>query len=321
MKLFWVEVKDKETATAAIEAGASLFVESDEEKFKKLGRVKIIDKNSCYYLKIRKKDDLSKIPEGFKYIIVEAEDWKIIPLENLIAEFQSKDTKLIAVARDYNEAKTFLHTLEVGVDGILLKSKNIDEIKKVGKLIYNSKDKITLEEAEIIEIKPLGMGDRVCVDTANILNVGEGMLVGSQSNGLFLVHSESISTEYAAARPFRVNAGAVHAYILIPNGKTKYLSELEAGDEVLIVDYKGNTKVAIIGRVKIEKRPLILIIAKSNNKTYKTLLQNAETIMLVKKDGKPISISKLKKGDKILIYKKEKARHFGIEIEESIIEK
>ena len=35
MKLFWVEVKDKETATAAIEAGASLFVESDEEKFKK----------------------------------------------------------------------------------------------------------------------------------------------------------------------------------------------------------------------------------------------------------------------------------------------
>jgi 3-dehydroquinate synthase II len=76
-----------------------------------------------------------------------------------------------------------------------------------------------------------------------------------------------------------------------------------------------------VGRVKIEKRPLMLVEAKVGRKIYKTLLQNAETITLLKKTGRPISIAKLKKGDEILIHTKDAARHFGMEVEESIIEK
>jgi 3-dehydroquinate synthase II len=73
------------------------------------------------------------------------------------------------------------------------------------------------------------MGDRVCVDTCNLMISGEGMLVGSQSCGLFLVNSEADEVHpYVASRPFRVNAGAVHAYVLVGE-KTKYLCELEAG--------------------------------------------------------------------------------------------
>jgi len=75
----------------------------------------------------------------------------------------------------------------------------------------------------------------VCVDTASLMVPGEGMLIGSQSNGLFLVHSESEESPYVAARPFRVNAGAVHAYIRVGE-KTRYLSELSAGDDVLVID-------------------------------------------------------------------------------------
>jgi len=43
------------------------------------------------------------------------------------------------------------------------------------------------------------------------------------------VHSESVENPYVEPRPFRVNAGAVHAYIMMPNGKTKYLDELQDG--------------------------------------------------------------------------------------------
>jgi 3-dehydroquinate synthase II len=43
------------------------------------------------------------------------------------------------------------------------------------------------------------------------MTLGEGMLVGSQSFALFLVHSESEESPYVAARPFRVNAGGVYA--------------------------------------------------------------------------------------------------------------
>lgn len=33
-------------------------------------------------------------------------------------------------------------------------------------------------------------------------------------------------------RPFRINAGPVHSYTLLADGSTKYLAELEAGDQV-----------------------------------------------------------------------------------------
>jgi 3-dehydroquinate synthase class II len=56
--------------------------------------------------------------------------------------------------------------------------------------------------------------------------------------------------------------GPVHAYVAIPGGKTCYLSELKAGKEVIVVDQKGQQRTAIVGRVKIETRPQILVEAK-----------------------------------------------------------
>lgn len=46
-----------------------------------------------------------------------------------------------------------------------------------------------------------------------MLRPGEGLLVGSYAAGLLLVHSEVEDTGYINARPFRVNAGAVHSYV------------------------------------------------------------------------------------------------------------
>jgi 3-dehydroquinate synthase II len=149
---------------------------------------------------------------------------------------------------------------------------------------------------------------------------GEGMLIGSQASGMFLVNSESDDSPYVAARPFRVNAGAVHSYIKIGD-KTRYLSELQTGDTVTIVDSTGKQREGIVGRVKIESRPLMLIEAKARDRTLTAILQNAETIKLVGKDGSPISVAKLKKGDEVLVRLEEGARHFGKKIEETIIEK
>ena len=56
--------------------------------------------------------------------------------------------------------------------------------------------------------------------------------------------------------------GPVHAYVAVPGGRTCYLSELQAGKEVIIVDQRGGQRVAIVGRVKVESRPLILVEAK-----------------------------------------------------------
>ena len=76
------------------------------------------------------------------------------------------------------------------------------------------------------------------------------MLIGSVSEILCLVHGETIPSEYVPSRPFRVNAGPVHSYILMADGKTKYLNELEAGNQVAIINSKGDERSASIGRIK-----------------------------------------------------------------------
>ncbi|CAG0991243.1 3-dehydroquinate synthase II [Methanosarcinales archaeon] len=255
------------------------------------------------------------------YLVVIGTDWKVIPLENLIAGLQKLDVEIMAGVQNSEEAKLALETLEHGSDGVLLDTDNLSEIKKVTAVRDRSgMENIPLVKAIVTKVKPVGMGDRVCVDTASLMVLGEGMLIGSQSNGLFLVHSESEESPYVAARPFRVNAGAVHAYIRVGE-KTRYLSELASGDEVLIVDSEGETRPAVVGRVKIERRPLMLVEAEVEGTRIKTLLQNAETIKLVGADGKPVPVTALKEGDEVMVYFEATARHFGIKIEETIIEK
>ena len=287
--------------------------------------LKKLGKSVAAYVEIssKKHEELaSKIGKVADYLILLGKDWTVIPLENIIAELQREDVKIIAAVKDFDEAKLALETLEYGTDGVLLLPEDISQIKKVAEFIEKiDSESYNLVPATITRVEPVGSGDRVCVDTCSMMNVGEGMLIGSYSKGLFLVHSESLESEYVASRPFRVNAGPVHAYVMTPGNKTRYLSEIETGDEVLTVDREGNTKTTVVGRVKIEKRPLMLIEAEYEGFTIKTLLQNAETIRLVNDDGDPVSVAELNIGDRVMVYLDTSARHFGMAIEESIIEK
>ena len=200
-------------------------------------------------------------------LLVTGTDWKVIPLENLIAELQRYKVKIIFGVKSAEEARLAFQTLETGADGVLLDSGNPQEIKDTIKAARElESESAELESAVVTRVEPLGMGDRVCVDTCNLMQTGEGMLIGSQASGMFLVNSESDDSPYVAARPFRVNAGAVHSYIKIGD-KTRYLSELQTGDTVTIVDSKGKQREGIVGRVKIESRPLMLIEAKAGDRT------------------------------------------------------
>lgn len=214
-----------------------------------------------------------------------------------------------------------LETLEHGTDGVIFEANDFNKTKKIAEeVVKASQIKYDLKIATITNVKPLGSGDRVCVDTTDMMKPGEGMLIGSYSKSMFLVHSESLESEYVASRPFRVNAGPVQAYVMVPGNKTRYLSELVAGDEVLIVNTEGETRTAYVGRSKIERRPLILIEAEYEGQTIRTLLQNAETIRIVDENNEPLSVADVKAGDKVKVYVETNARHFGIAIDETIIE-
>ena len=263
-------------------------------------------------------------------LIIKSKDWKIIPFENLIAETANNETMVIAHVKDVDEAELMLKILESGVDGILISPKSVNDLFKLKKLIRSS-HKIKLQGAKVIDIQAISESERVCVDTTSLLNIGEGMLVGSTAMGFALIHAEVFETQFISSRPFRVNAGDVSAYILVPSDdpdvlyKTKYLSEIKGGDKVFAVDYMGNTRVVTVGRAKVETRPMLrfLFEAHKGSETYKIacICQNAETINLVDLHGKAKPVVNVSKGEEYLVHIGPGATHFGTIIKENIIEK
>lgn len=284
--------------------------------------------------------------EGPSYVVMDALDWKIIPVENLIAAFQkNSNLKLIMAVRTVDEAKLMMDVMEHGTDGVMLDTvvvgsdgveteghKHVDSIREFREYIFEEIDgKCTRVSREysigtVTKVEQLGIGDRICVDLAENMVPGQGFLLSSFARGFFLVHSECEETSYINSRPFRVNAGPVHSYIELGE-KTGYLSELQSGSQVAIFDQYGNSKSAIVGRVKMEKRPLVLIeaVGQNSGEQYSIMLQNAETVKLVGPDSngfRTISVSHMKVGDEIYLfeYLDSGARHAGMLIKESIRE-
>ncbi len=258
---------------------------------------------------------------GADYLIIGCANWRVIPLENLIARVKGK-SKLIAEVTNAEEAKVAIDTLELGTDGVLLRTSDREELEKTIAIVKPDALNLEMAVAKITATKPISNGARVCVDTCEMMTAGEGMLVGSQSAGLFLVEAEVHENPYVASRPFRVNAGSLSMYTLGNLQTTRYLQEFKAGDEVLIVNREGKTRKSNVGRIKIEIRPLILIEAQVDGKIIKTILQNAETIRVVTPQGsKPVT--DLKPNDEVVVHLAARGgRHFGISVpDETVIEK
>ena len=346
MKELWIEIPNttpdetKKTilhlateANAVLIEGEHAIRQQDKQEIllttemdqKRIGALQKEHKKIALRIDIAGKEDENKAVEaaeqGINYIIIDCQDWRIIPLENLIARTRGK-SKLIARVNSAEDARLVLQTLELGTDGVLTNTSNVEEIAKTVALVKQEGAKVKLAKAKISTVKQIGTGARVCVDTCDLMTPGEGILVGVQSAGLFLVEAEVSENPYVASRPFRVNAGSLPLYTLATLENTRYLSELKSGDEVLIVDRNGKVRTTNVGRAKIEFRPLILIEAEVDGKKLKAILQNAETIRLVTPTGsKPVT--ELQAGDEVLVHLATAGgRHFGVSVpEETVIER
>lgn len=261
---------------------------------------------------------LEEAADGLDFVIVDVDDWKIIPLENTIAKLHDIDTRILATATTAAEARKLFSILDIGVDGVILETSSMEEVAKVTALL--DARSFEMVAAKVTAIREVGDGERVCVDTASMLNLGEGMLVGNRSNFMFLVHNESVGSSFTSPRPFRVNAGAVHCYTISPDGTTKYLSEMEGGSEVLVVDSSGRSRRATVGRSKIERRPMLFVGAATGSESGGIIAQNAETIRFVRPNGDLVSVTHLSEGDEVLVHATAAAgRHFGMKVDDEYI--
>ncbi len=330
MKRLWIRIKPwrKSYVTASLESGAEAIVisEGESKKAHALGRITtvasdgdMIPGRDVEFIEIKSKQDevqAADIPPE-KTVVLSMKDWTIIPIENILA----RRSNILVEVTGAGEARLAIEILEKGADGVVLNPKSINDIKKTAEVVQSVQPRIELIEAVVEEVRPLGMGDRACIDTCSNMGAGEGILVGNASDAFFLVHSESIENPYVSARPFRVNAGAVHAYIWTGEGKTSYLGEMESGDMITSVNEKGDTRTLFVGRNKIECRPMLLVRALAGERPVTLVLQNAETIRLVSPGGEAMSVATIKKGDRVLAYLTEGGRHFGMKVEETLVEK
>ena len=315
---------DKGDVTLALESGVDgvIVPRQHVEQVSGLSRCPVWAAEDTAMMALNVKADeeavLERLHSGERVVL--ARGWEVIPVENLLAQSDS----VLAEAATLDEARLAAGILERGVAGIVVSREAVADLKTIVSQCKLSQGHEELMPAVVTRVESVGLGHRVCADTLSLLRKGQGMLVGNSSAFTFLVHAETERNEYVAARPFRVNAGAVHAYVRLPGDKTTYLGEFKAGQEVLIVDANGETSLATLGRVKIEVRPMLLVEAQVTTedgvKTGAVFLQNAETIRLTTPGGEPVSVVGLKPGDTVLCRLDEAGRHFGMRIREDIRE-
>ena len=260
-----------------------------------------------------------------EWIVLDFSNWKMIPVENIIAECEGTGTKIAVIVNLAKDVNGIAFALEKGADAIVIenevdliqacsiaKSQRLENSSLDSIQTTESLEKLNLSELTITNIESGGVGERYCIDLVCLISGGEGMLIGSSSSSLCLVHGEVIDSEFVPARPFRVNAGPPHSYILMADGKTKYLSELISGDNVMLVSENGSTRSATIGRLKIEKRPFLRIYWENDYQISNSIfLQQAETVRILSRVGVVKSVTELKIGDTILCHESNHSRHIG----------
>ena len=147
MKLFWVDVRpwDKKKMTVALESGADAVVlpEGCSEKARELGVITTVAPDGDLVLgedvieiTIKGKADEEEAARlgKSKTVIVRATDWTIIPLENLVAQADG----IIAEVDGARAAETAVTILEKGVRGVLLKTDDVNEIKKTARAVKHN---------------------------------------------------------------------------------------------------------------------------------------------------------------------------------------
>lgn len=280
-------------------------------------------------------DQAKALIGSVNWLVLSFESWSMIPLENLIAANEGTPTRIAAQLTTTAQIQGAAFALEQGVDAVFIpdeaamieaamiaKSQRLERCDSSTSEPEVPPSVINLEPLNITSVEEGGIGERYCIDFTSLLNVGEGMLVGSNASSFMLVHGETIPSEFVPSRPFRVNAGSPQSYALMADGTTKYLAELQSGDSVTITDRHGRMRQAVIGRLKVEQRPLLLFKwMNENHKEGHMFLQQAETVRAVDLMGNPLSVTSLVPGDRILGWSDHGARHIGVTISSLVSER
>lgn len=274
------------------------------------------------------------------------DEWKMIPAENLISVAHTSGTNIAMYVDREEDVMGLAKALELGVDALCLSINAPTQLWERVLEAQTERQQTTTTtnqsgtEARIVSGVVLRLdnssvvADRVCIDFVQLLSPTEGCWIGSSAKVMALVLSEAAESSYVPSRPFRVNAGPVHSYVLMKDGQTtKYLSELQPGDEILIMDCLDRTTRSVaIGRLKIELRPCIqlrLMVTTNDDDDddaccAQLFVQQAETVRLGQANGKykrVTDVSSKEEKDETLIRLTNSGTHVGKSYTGKVVER
>ena len=105
-------------------------------------------------------------------------------MENLLAQ-PAVAGKLAVEAASLAEARLAAGVLECGVPVVVVLPEALASLKNIVSELKLSQGTLTLDKATITEVKTVGLGHRVCVDTLTLMERGQGMLVGKKGEQLW----------------------------------------------------------------------------------------------------------------------------------------
>jgi len=219
------------------------------------------------------------------------------------------------------DVPAMLGALEHGADQVVVQLAEVGQLDDLEAALDEPRGAaVAWQLVPITRVIPAGVGDRVIVDTTSLLRPAEGILVGSAAAFLLHVASETVGSRFTRPRPFRVNAGAAHSYTLLADGTTRYLSELVAGDAILAAEPNGAPRSVRVGRIKIERRPMVMVEVEREGRRYTAFLQEAETVRLSGEHDR-LATTHLDAGQRVFGAAFPPARHLGGVVEETIEER
>ena len=74
-----------------------------------------------------------------KLVVLRMLDWTIIPIENLLAR---RGKNLMVQVENSEQARLMVEILEKGVDGVVLNTTDVNEIKKTAEIIHGVSERI-----------------------------------------------------------------------------------------------------------------------------------------------------------------------------------
>ena len=333
----WLDVRTHSRGNAPTPEGVNRLIDGTESYIE--GSKLYLDKNmvgaAIHITDNHDQEKAKSLIGSVGWLLLSFESWSMIPLENLIAANEGTPTRIAAVMTTPAQIQGAAFALQQGVDAIVIPDEQsmleAASIAKAQRLeVHGEADAapeknapaLSLSKLKIKSIEEGGIGERYCIDFTSMLELGEGMLLGSNASSFMLVHGETVPSEFVPSRPFRVNAGSPQSYALMADGSTKYLAELNSGDSVTIASKQGITRQLVIGRLKIEQRPLLLFRwVNENDKEGHMFLQQAETVRAVDTSGNPVSVTSLRTDDLILGWDDNGARHIGVTISSVVSER